>query len=91
MSISDQEHEPCEILLPDGPALPATPNRTWSLSDKPVAVLSRDMSSPTDESESDAVNALDRKGVCLRISGQDLLIMMRGFLCSHMHVLKREP
>jgi hypothetical protein len=35
-------------------------------------------------------NALTRKGVCLPVGGQDMLIMIRDFLFSHMYVLKRE-
>jgi hypothetical protein len=33
---------------------------------------------------------LDRKGVCLPIGGQDMLVLIRDFLFSHMYVLRRE-
>ena len=36
------------------------------------------------------MNALNRKGICLPFGGQDLLIMMRDFLFSHMYILKRD-
>lgn len=39
-------------------------------------------------SEADALN---RQGVCLPVGSQDILIMIRDFLFSHMYVLRREP
>ncbi|WP_011583109.1 MULTISPECIES: hypothetical protein [Chelativorans] len=36
-------------------------------------------------------NALSRQGVCLPVGSQDILIMIRDFLFSHMYVLRREP
>ena len=35
-------------------------------------------------------DALSRKGVCLPVGSQDILIMIRDFLFSHMFVLRRE-
>jgi hypothetical protein len=36
------------------------------------------------------VKTLDRKGVCLPVGRQDLLVMMRDCMFSHMYVLRRE-
>lgn len=50
-----------------------------------------DKSAEDEEAGLSEANALDRKGVCLPVGSQDLLIMMRDFLFSHMYVLRREP
>lgn len=46
--------------------------------------------SADEETTYSEANALSRKGVCLAVGGQDMLIMMRDFLFSHMYVLRRE-
>jgi len=52
--------------------------------------LPNDGTALDDEDGNPAENWIDRKGICLPIGGQDLLIMMRDFMLSHMYVLKRE-
>ncbi|MCR9135731.1 MAG: hypothetical protein NXI27_07045 [Alphaproteobacteria bacterium] len=46
--------------------------------------------STNEESQFSEVNTLNRKGVCLPVGGQDMLILIRDFLFSHMYVLHRE-
>jgi hypothetical protein len=45
--------------------------------------------SADEETASSEANALNRKGVCLPVGRQDLLIMMRDCMFSHMYVLRR--
>lgn len=52
--------------------------------------LPNDDAAPDDEDGNPAENWIDRKGICLPIGGQDLLILIRDFMLSHMYVLKRE-
>jgi hypothetical protein len=46
--------------------------------------------SADDDAPYSEANALNRKGVCLPVGGQDMLIMIRDFMFSHMYVLRRE-
>jgi hypothetical protein len=46
--------------------------------------------SAEEETAYSEANALNRKGVCLPVGRQDLLIMMRDCMFSHMYVLRRE-
>lgn len=46
--------------------------------------------SADEETAYSEANALCRDGVCLAIGGQDILIMIRDFVFSHMYVLRRE-
>lgn len=43
-----------------------------------------------EESPASAINFLQPTGVCLPVTGQDFLVMMRDFLFSHMYVLRRD-
>jgi len=49
-----------------------------------------DGAAANDEGEGGGVNMLERKGVCLPVGTQDLLILIRDFMFSHMYVLRRE-
>lgn len=52
--------------------------------------LPSDQRTADDEAGEPAQNWLDRKGICLPIGRQDLLVMIRDFMFSHMYVLRRE-
>ncbi|MCT8970797.1 hypothetical protein [Microbaculum marinisediminis] len=53
--------------------------------------LRKDEAADDEDSGEPAENWIDRKGFCLPIGRQDLLIMIRDFRFSHMYVLTREP
>lgn len=86
-------------------AVVAPPKAARSIPVKPMAVVSieagegkdygiaceRYVFGRDDDADPDDPSPLDRNGICLPIGRQDLLIMIRDFLFSHMYVLKREP
>lgn len=86
-------------------AVVAPPKAARSIPVKPMAVVSieagegkdygiareRYIFGRDDDDAPEDTSPLDRNGICLPIGRQDLLILIRDFLFSHMYVLKREP